>query len=326
MLLFSHFPNILCLHTIATIWMSSSIHKQQQINVKPPGILIIARHGARLDYEARDAGWNWTQSSDRPHDPPLSETGHTQARALGDKIDMLLKEQNLKDVRVRYVYSSPLLRCCQTASGAMSRLKEIYELQKGHNLNVAEEEEIDACLDGLSRLRVEHGLMESVSLSWYSSWCLPQSDSTWGFHQKIAGWNEDSVQEAVSKNIVHNLALCEVSETLLSPEALIKQNGMRSLSIETDHEQVFDLNSKSYTWGSFESRHDNNERMKRIAQELLSRHPHECILLISHGGPTTHMYEALTQSSFDSVPLCRYTGTSIYINDGGTIKNLVVNV
>lgn len=54
---------------------------------KPPAVVIIARHGARLD--AADERWHLT--SPTPYDPPLTYGGWTQSRALGARIASLLQ-------------------------------------------------------------------------------------------------------------------------------------------------------------------------------------------------------------------------------------------
>lgn len=297
----------------------NTAHKQQR------SVLIIARHGARLDYEMREAGSNWVAAADRPHDPPLSSTGHQQARALGDKIHTLLRENGLGSggdgMRVNHVYTSPLLRCCQTASGAINRLNEIYG--KGGE----EEKDQDTV-----KLSVEHGLVESMSLSWYTSWCLPGSDSTWGFHQKLDSstsekfLSQEGVDEMKSKINICDLAHQEVTETLLSLDDLMKHADFAD-KIQSDYTSLFNLREKNYKWSDFETRQANSERMEYIAKAILARHSNECILLVSHGGPTTHMYEQLTGNHWDTAPVCGYTGTSIYIDRGkGVIENLVVNV
>ncbi|KAF2739653.1 hypothetical protein EJ04DRAFT_559571 [Polyplosphaeria fusca] len=53
---------------------------------KAPGVVIIARHGARLD--AADKTWHL--SSPTPYDPPLTYGGWTQGKALGLRIASLL--------------------------------------------------------------------------------------------------------------------------------------------------------------------------------------------------------------------------------------------
>ncbi|MCJ1398040.1 hypothetical protein MMC11_001237 [Xylographa trunciseda] len=53
---------------------------------RPPAVVIIVRHGARLD--AADKQWHLT--SPTPYDPPLTYGGWTQSRALGTRIASLL--------------------------------------------------------------------------------------------------------------------------------------------------------------------------------------------------------------------------------------------
>ncbi|KAI9719746.1 MAG: hypothetical protein M1812_003234 [Candelaria pacifica] len=62
---------------------------------RPPAVVIVARHGARLD--AADKQWHLT--SPTPYDPPLTYGGWTQSRALGARIASLLqaRESSLHD-------------------------------------------------------------------------------------------------------------------------------------------------------------------------------------------------------------------------------------
>ncbi|KAL8859584.1 MAG: hypothetical protein Q9178_003983 [Gyalolechia marmorata] len=53
---------------------------------KPPAVVIVARHGARLD--AADKQWHL--SSPTPYDPPLTYGGWVQSRALGNRIGGIL--------------------------------------------------------------------------------------------------------------------------------------------------------------------------------------------------------------------------------------------
>ncbi|KAL8654028.1 MAG: hypothetical protein Q9226_003593 [Calogaya cf. arnoldii] len=53
---------------------------------KPPAVVIIARHGSRLD--AADKQWHL--SSPTPYDPPLTYGGWVQSRALGNRIGSIL--------------------------------------------------------------------------------------------------------------------------------------------------------------------------------------------------------------------------------------------
>ncbi|MCJ1356984.1 MAG: hypothetical protein MMC33_006980 [Icmadophila ericetorum] len=61
---------------------------------RPPAVVIIARHGARLD--AADEQWHLT--SPTPYDPPLTYGGWLQSRALGVRIATLLqaREESLQ--------------------------------------------------------------------------------------------------------------------------------------------------------------------------------------------------------------------------------------
>ncbi|KAF3482622.1 phosphoglycerate mutase [Arthroderma uncinatum] len=124
---------------------------------KPPSIIVVVRHGARLD--AADKQWHLT--SPTPYDPPLTYGGWNQSRALGMRIGSLLhhrelhgclppslssdgppdaghssrQNQPLERVQERetrkhriIIHSSPFLRCVQTAislSAGISQSKRV---------------------------------------------------------------------------------------------------------------------------------------------------------------------------------------------------------
>ncbi|RAO66555.1 uncharacterized protein BHQ10_002567 [Talaromyces amestolkiae] len=71
---------------------------------KPPAVVIIARHGARID--AVDKEWHLT--SPTPYDPPLTYGGWIQGRALGARIASLLKarEDSVHDETIPTTNSS----------------------------------------------------------------------------------------------------------------------------------------------------------------------------------------------------------------------------
>lgn len=95
----------------------------------PPAVVIVVRHGARLD--AADKQWHLT--SPTPYDPPLTYGGWTQSRALGARIAGILRTRETDDEipitsssnplhgerRKRrhkvVIHTSPFLRCVQTS-------------------------------------------------------------------------------------------------------------------------------------------------------------------------------------------------------------------
>ncbi|KAL5316973.1 hypothetical protein ACEPPN_016025 [Leptodophora sp. 'Broadleaf-Isolate-01'] len=91
----------------------------------PPAVVIVVRHGARLD--AADKQWHLT--SPTPYDPPLTYGGWTQSRALGARIASILRSRETDDellgdgqnagARKRrhkvIIHTSPFLRCVQTS-------------------------------------------------------------------------------------------------------------------------------------------------------------------------------------------------------------------
>lgn len=104
----------------------------------PPAVVIVVRHGARLD--AADKQWHLT--SPTPYDPPLTYGGWTQSRALGARIASILRSRETDDDipaageadtspgdrRKRrhkvIIHTSPFLRCVQTSIAISSGLAQ----------------------------------------------------------------------------------------------------------------------------------------------------------------------------------------------------------
>lgn len=91
--------------------------------------LIVARHGERLDR----VDPSWKSRAEHPSDPPLTEEGILQARALGEHMQ--------RTERVSAIYVSPFTRTLQTAN------------------------EVASVLD--LPLFVEHGLCEWLNEEWF---------------------------------------------------------------------------------------------------------------------------------------------------------------
>ncbi|TVY34640.1 hypothetical protein LOCC1_G007774 [Lachnellula occidentalis] len=104
----------------------------------PPAVVIVVRHGARLD--AADKQWHLT--SPTPYDPPLTYGGWTQSRALGARIASILRSRETDDDipdasggnksagdrRKRrhkvIIHTSPFQRCVQTSIAISSGLAQ----------------------------------------------------------------------------------------------------------------------------------------------------------------------------------------------------------
>ncbi|CRG90933.1 hypothetical protein PISL3812_07980 [Talaromyces islandicus] len=133
---------------------------------KPPAVVIIARHGMRIDAVDKD----WHLTSPTPYDPPLTYGGWMQGRALGARIASLLKarEESMhshppsasgsttklhsptdvvpEDVhhtsprKVRkhrvVIHSSPFLRCIQTSIAISAGMSQF---QRTENERLADE-------------------------------------------------------------------------------------------------------------------------------------------------------------------------------------------
>jgi broad specificity phosphatase PhoE len=78
----------------------------------------IARHGSRQDFVDPE----WHKSAVRPYDPPLSAAGFRQAERVAER---------LKNERISGVFSSPFLRCIQTAAIVAASLRLPVRIEQG---------------------------------------------------------------------------------------------------------------------------------------------------------------------------------------------------
>lgn len=131
-------------------------------------VVVVVRHGERLDYVMRDAGDNWIPTTDRPWDPPLTSNGKEQAKALGKELPKILSDLKLPSSKIDAVYSSPFYRCRQTAAGIISGEAEGSEIIR----------------EAKKKVCVEIGLSESINQNWYRSWAISGTDGTWGYNKE----------------------------------------------------------------------------------------------------------------------------------------------
>ena len=253
--------------------------------------LVVIRHGERLDYTTRDSGGNWTATASRPFDPPLTPHGIDQAKNAGLRIAELCTEHNLP--APTQAYSSPLRRCGETLSNA---IKNCFP-------------------DGATNtISLEHGLVESANEDWYRSWCVPEANGTWG------GPNAHRKGTPIDEGVLDKRSL-EPATTLYNSIEAMNAYDTVACPVNTEHTSFRDLSG--YKWGSFEKEPDQKTRMRTVADTLAARHNGETIIVCSHGGPCTHMFEVLTGEDWGKAGPCGYTAISVYsytIEESGEVK------
>jgi broad specificity phosphatase PhoE len=84
----------------------------------PARVIWIARHASRLDFADRE----WAKRSPRPHDPPLSLAGASEALALA---------RRLSRESIDFLFSSPFLRCVETARPVATHLRLAIKIEPG---------------------------------------------------------------------------------------------------------------------------------------------------------------------------------------------------
>lgn len=272
--------------------------------------VVVVRHGERLDYVMRDRGENWIPSSPRPWDPPLTDHGKAQAKALGKALPMILSELGLPPIK--NVYSSPFHRCRQTAAG----LCEFSSSSSSSSLKV----------------RVEVGLVESLNQNWFRSWALQGTDGTWGFGKEtIADPNDldPKTLHPLSQQPVQ--ALLDWKQGTTDHELQAKMDD--TYKSRTSIDQPYSLRPPLFENYKIQRRrmHETLQLLSSLSDESDDDNDNNnsssnTIVLVSHGGPVTHLFESLTGEKWTVHGTSRYCCYSIYQQDNDdNWKALVVN-
>jgi broad specificity phosphatase PhoE len=243
-------------------------------------VIVVARHGERLDYyinnnpDYKTEETDWIATAERPFDPPLTNYGKEQARALGYHLrDELVK---LGFPSISEIYTSPLLRCRQTS----------WYVRMGLGIKQSEP---------LIPVRVEYGLMESINDSWYRSWALPGSDGTWGYFV-----NDDPSYDVET---IHPMAKQPVQELLKDwkKDHLIDRNYVSKTSIEAPYR---------FYPACLETSEQQRRRMKEVFSQV--QKPGKTVMMVSHGGPVSHLFEELRGDDWEHHGEATYCSYSIY--------------
>ena len=306
------------------------------------GAVIVARHGERIDYYLRDEGSNWLQNAERKWDPPLTHRGQMQARRLGTRLHKMIQQNDLPPIEA--VYSSPLVRCCMTAGEAV-----IGYSAEANGVTLTEQEQKQ---EQKLQVIIEQGLVESLNDKWFRSWCLPDSDGSWGGPGGDTYQNgvfppaiDESVVDERAKGPAHllmhqskevsaflstysghaeDLSLSQMKDSSIAPE-IQNSKEVSKLMKQDGHECIFSVEETDYKWGTFESRKGQQDRMEHVVNELTNKHPDGTILLVSHGGPVTHLYERLSGNDWEQHGVSSYASFSIYQTSQDGWKTLAVN-
>jgi broad specificity phosphatase PhoE len=233
----------------------------------------------------------------------LSPNGLKQATRLGEHLGVKLRELGLPPISA--VYTSPFLRCRQTACHAV------------HALN-AQNDEIDQL-----KVRIELGLTESLNQNWYRSWALlALSDTTWGFvphgprrelydykRHELHPSSQVPAQNILNWKDVTTHTLSDLDKT--SNDLLSKLQDLEYESTTTI-EKDFALKPQCL----LETKTEQEDRMYQVLANKVASGLQEgqcqTLLMVSHGGPVTHLYTKLTGNNWHSHGESKYCCYSIY--------------
>lgn len=205
----------------------------------------------------------WMGSNrDRPFDPPLTERGAAMGFKAGEAIQDIIKKENLPPIS--RIFSSPLIRCVQT----------VAEVKKSVGF------------DG--PINPEPALAEIIFEEWYRSWGVPGTTGQWG------GPPNCGLGVPVAKEDLHPGCLRPAGELYLTPTELTEKLGD---IISQEYEPQLPSSAVTYCWGNVETPEQGRARVGRFAEHCAEKYPGETVVMCSHGGPTSMMYQALGKTT-----------------------------
>ena len=234
-------------------------------------VVVVVRHGERQDYVDRDNGGNWIEQNvdQRPWDPPLTTNGLAQAKQLGSELPSILKKHGLPGVKA--VYSSPFLRCRQTAMGILASQK--VSTDDGDTTASGSDK-------GEPKVKVELGLAESINENWYRSWAIPGTDGSWGYMKQELPYDE------LDQSRLHPASV-EPVQGLLDWKVTQSDVSLKWVHSAMDLEYTSKSNIESpYCMGHphmFESQNMQRRRMADTLELLSESHVNETFAIVSHG-------------------------------------------
>mmetsp|Transcript_26826 Transcript_26826/g.63051 ORF Transcript_26826/g.63051 Transcript_26826/m.63051 type:complete len:340 (+) Transcript_26826:59-1078(+) len=291
--------------------VKNRIHCRRRITV------VVVRHGERLDYSHRAAGKNWCQAnSRRPWDPPLTQRGLNMAIQLGTALrDRILPEKDLSPISA--VYSSPFLRCRETAAGIIQGVMSSDHKHQSSNSNRE-----STCTSPL-KVRVEMGLSESINEDWYRSWSLPETDGTWGFKKKEIP-HIDPIRDGMDPR-----ALLPIENLLDWKRSMDDAHGILGGIMDHEYKSRTSLGGDYSFAGSppnLETSHLQHNRIENTINVLTSQHFQQnnsageknnedndtTVVLVAHGGIVSQFYVNLTSNDAKDHGFGKYCCFSIY--------------
>ena len=283
--------------------------------------LIVVRHGERLDYAHRAVGKNWCKANpEQPWNPPLTEKG----LRMGTQLGLALSEDILPDLGldpVSSVYTSPFLRCRQTAAAI------VQGLLHGHMDCKRSDPDPSRSLLPSLKVKVEMGLSESINENWYRSWSLPGTNGTWGYKKQEIPYI-DPVRDQMDPRALkpaHTLLDWKESKDISSFEKTLHD------LMDHDHRSLTSL-GRDYSFAGnppqLETSQFQRNRISRAIKILTERHcdtatttafteeeeeeKNETVLLVTHGGIVTQFFVNLTGESSKKHGIGKYCSFSIY--------------
>lgn len=240
---------------------------------KGPTCVVLLRHGQREDYVAYEEGQGaeWVASSPRPWDPCLAAEGFAQAELAAERLRVELRGLGLPPPSC--IYSSPLVRCVETAGVVANHF-------------------------GIPSILVEEGLVETICEAWFRQWAVPGANTKWGGPPGASMARPVAASECVQGPPVEEGLRAEARQadgTLFwtAPQLANLVNMPCAKMVAAHHESVVSIRGGQYCWGHFETRAEVTSRALETVTTRAAQYPGRTLVFVSHGSPTQNGYYAL---------------------------------
>eukprot|EP01065_Artemidia_motanka_P032265 TRINITY_DN39288_c0_g1_i1.p1 TRINITY_DN39288_c0_g1~~TRINITY_DN39288_c0_g1_i1.p1 ORF type:complete len:300 (+),score=72.94 TRINITY_DN39288_c0_g1_i1:69-902(+) len=227
------------------------------MSARPAALLI--RHSEREDYCSEDKA-KWVRESKRPWDSPLTERGLAAAKLTAEKRLLPEKLSELGVSPVKRIYSSPFLRCVQTAAEFAKVL-------------------------GIDQIMIEEGVAESCHEGWARQWGVPGANTKWG------GPPGCTRGVPVAEADLHPLVF-EPLKALMSPRELREHVPL----VNADHETFMRWVPPSVRWGQWETLENIGARVSETVAARFFDRPDETAVFVSHNGACFRGAAAMTST------------------------------
>merc|ERR1712216_100487 len=148
------------------------------------------------------------------------------------------------------------------------------------------------------KLLVEEGLAETACEAWFRQWAVPGANTKWGGPPGAAMKSTAALSSTVQgPQVLSGLrpeADTGLRALLRTAQDLAAIGGPLPEKVDAAHVSFASFRNTAYEWGSFETDSEMRQRILKTINARVAAHPGKTLVFVSHGGPTTKAFEALS--------------------------------